>query len=381
MMKRAKVVVWATVLCAIIVGLLTLFIPTPPSAQAGPFHSSLLQAVVTTVVQFGAASLFIWGLRGFKHELRVAYGIICVGVVMLGLSNLQLPIVTYFSLAHSAYVTYGIIVIPYIAPTLLVFFGVRLFARLFHLKTIWMSFWFVMALGTACAVGAVGLGKVVAVASGKDFSANIAVSAWTAIFLLASLLIVISIKRIAGPLYRDALRWFIAARVVVTLTGLSYTLVLIFFGDQNSFFSYGVVLTPSAISAFLFLRAGYAFKLINEDQVTPLAAPAGRTVTIIDAITFAASQASNPSELDTMLDTLRVVTSTSDANTGTHQLTAEQQESLRRLYADIERYLVEKEPIRRLTAEEIRRKGASYLGTDYGAFVALVTTRTFSQQP
>ncbi len=365
-MKRTKVFAWLTVVLALVAGAAALLVPAP-SEESAAFHSSLLLSVVTTVAQLGAASLFVWGLRGFKHQLRVAYGIICVGIVVLAFSNLQLPIVTYFDLTESIYVKGGIISIPYIAPALLVFFGVRLFARLFQIKTLWMSFWFVMGIAVVSAACAAGLGSVVSPASGQELLASIGLSAWTAVFLLASVLIVLAIGRVAGPLYHDALRWFAAARIVVTLTSLSYTFVLIFLGDQSPISKYGGVLVPSAIAAFLFLVSGYAFKLINEDRVTQ---GLSKAPNMIDVVTFAASQASNPSEVDATLDTLRKMTSR--MSTDERTLTTEQQEMLKHVYADIEQYLVAKEPLRRLTAEEVRRKGAQYFGMDYDAFVAMV---------
>lgn len=367
---------WVTVFIALLAGALTLLLPAPATGNAAAFHSSVLQSVMITVIQIGAASLFLWSLKDFKHELRVAYGIICVGLVMLGFSNLQLPIITYFDLVKGFYVASGIIVIPYIAPALLVYIGERLFAKLFNIKSIWMSFWFVASLASVSAAVAVFGAKAVAASGSENYTATIAISAWTAIFLLASALIVRNILRVAGPVYRDALRWLVGARIVVTITGFSYTLMLIFFGDQNTFNEYGVVLLPSVVSAILFLRSGYAFKLINEDHTehTPK-----QKVTVVDAITFAASQASNPLEIDHTLDTLRIITSTTTAGADGLILTPEQKESLKQVYADVEQYLVEKEPIRRLTAEEIRRKGAAYFGIDYASFVALVT-RTPSAQ-
>lgn len=378
-MKRTKFVAWVTVVIALVAGAASLLVPAPPEggASGGPaaFHSSLVQSVMITIVQLGAALLFIWGLKGFKHQLRVAYGLICVGIVVLGFSNLQLPIVSYFDLSETAYVRGGIITIPYIAPALLVFFGVRHFAKLFQIKTIWMSFWFVMGLAVVSAVAAAGLGSVIKAPGGEQLIASIALSAWTAVFLLASMLVVMSVKRVAGPLYRDALRWFVGARAVVTLTGFAYTLLLVFLGDQTELSKYGGVLATSLVAAFLFLRSGYAFKLINEDQAAPANVD---DANIIDVVTFAASQASNPSELDTTLDALRIITTSLKPG---QPLTAEQQTELKRVYAAIERYLVEQEPLRRFTVEEVRKKGAQHFGMEYNSFVAMISPSAVGGAP
>lgn len=373
-MKPAKVVALGTSALALLAGVLTFLVPTPPTGvNSHAFHASLLLAVIIAVVQFGAAFLFYWGLKGFKHELRVAYGFTCAGMLVLGLSNLQLPIITYLSLTESTYVESGLIAVPYIAPALLSFFGVVLFAKLFKVKSIWMSFRFVMVLSIVSAAAAGGLTVITDPPGTADLGGSIVLSVWTGIFLLASLIVVMKVKNLAGILYQDALGWFVAGRVTVVVSGFSYGLLLIVFGNQHPLHEYGAVLVPSVISSFLFLRSGYAFKLINED---PGVLPRSEAASIIDIITFVASQASNPSELDDDLNKLRMVTATMDADNRVP--TTKQEEMLKQVYGAIEQYLANKEPIRRLTIDEIRRKGALHFGMDDVSFVTAITPKTVS---
>jgi hypothetical protein len=369
-MKRSQLVAWCVAVLALVAGVATLLIPARAGGEFTPdgFHSNLFLSVVTAILQLGAAVLFVWGFKGFRQQLRVAYGAICAGVVVLGFANLQLPLLAYFNLIHSVLVSSGLILLPYITSVVLVFFGVKRLARLFEVKTIWMSFWFVLALSTVCAAAVGGLGAALKPGDSAEHLANTSLSAWTAVFLFANLLVVLRVKKVAGVMYHNALNWFAAARVVNTLTGAGYTIILLVIGSDTFITEYGLIMVPSLLAAFLFLRSGYSFKLINEDHGRPAEA-AG--IPIIDAVIFAASQASNPKQLDKELNTLRVITS--NLQLGSHTLTPQQTNELKKLYLVIERYLVEAEPLRQFTVEQLRRKGAAGLGLDDNAFAALVT--------
>lgn len=369
-MKRTRLFVWLTVSLAVAGSMSTLLLPARTGGEFSPagFHSTLLLAVADTILQLGAAALFVWGLKGFKQELRSAYVAICSGIAVLGFANLQLPFLAYFDLTQSFIVSSGLVTVPYIAPALLVFVGVRKLAKLFGVQTRWMSFWFVLGVAMVSAGSLTALGALLKRSEGSEFLATIGFSAWTAIFLFATFIILLAIKKVAGPIYGEAIKWFAAARGVDTTTGASYTLILIALGSNTFISEYGVVLIPSTIAAILFLRSGYYFKLINEDRNVDTEP---RAVSLIDVVTFAASQASNPSRIDKALDKLRLLTAHLPPNS--RELTPEQNETLKGVYATIELYLVESEPLRQFTLEGLRRTNAQHFGMEYAAFVALIT--------
>jgi hypothetical protein len=74
---------------------------------------------------------------------------------------------------------------------------------------------------------------------------------------------------------------------------------------------------------------------------------------IIDAITYVASLVSKPSEIDPTLDTVREITS---KLTPGEPLSPTDKTALGRVYEDIEYYLTTKDPIRKFTPEEVRRR-------------------------
>jgi hypothetical protein len=362
---------WASIVLSLIAGACTLLITARPAEYSyQAFHSLLLFSVTNIVVQFGAALLFVWGLKGFKRELRIAYGLICGGVLMLGAAHLQLPFVAYFDHnQQSFYVNSGLIILPYLAPAVLVFFGVRQFAKLFEIKTVWMSFWFTLVLATVCSALLAGVAAVLRPEGGTQFVGNVGVTTWTTVFLLQSSVVLIAIYHQSSPIYHHAIRWLATARWLSTLAGAGYIVTLLLPGDTSIFTEYGGVMIPSVIASFFFLRSGYYFKLINEDAPT---AAVPQSITIIDFITYLAALASNPAQIDRVLDKLRVITATFSTGDRRPQLAPEQDNTLRQVYADIEKYLVEKEPIRQFTTEQLRQKITKNFGITNNQLLQLI---------
>ncbi|HSE61377.1 MAG TPA: hypothetical protein VLA88_03715 [Candidatus Saccharimonadales bacterium] len=86
-------------------------------------------------------------------------------------------------------------------------------------------------------------------------------------------------------------------------------------------------------------------------ETRPSTSPEGATA--VDVITYLASLASNPREIDPILDRLREVTVRQGKNT---TLTEADQAALAEVFQQLLRYLVEREPLRAFTREEILAK-------------------------
>jgi hypothetical protein len=81
--------------------------------------------------------------------------------------------------------------------------------------------------------------------------------------------------------------------------------------------------------------------------------PAGTSNSATDIVTYLAALASNPKEIDPILDGLREVTGRHGADSS---LTNEDQLALAEVYQKLLRYLVEQEPLRAFTREELEAK-------------------------
>lgn len=90
--------------------------------------------------------------------------------------------------------------------------------------------------------------------------------------------------------------------------------------------------------------------------------PAGN---VFDAVTHAATLASNPKEIDPILDNMRTLTAGLRPNV---QLSLTEQKELFNIYLSIEKYLVNSDPIRAYNKVELRKKMTPELRTQLEAY-------------
>ncbi|HEX3082464.1 MAG TPA: hypothetical protein VHQ86_04365, partial [Candidatus Saccharimonadia bacterium] len=86
-----------------------------------------------------AAWLFLQGVQNFRPQLRHAYRLLCIGLIIFGIAQVQYPVASYIH-AEFWYLG-GFIAIPYLAAAVYMFWGVRSFASLVELRSHWMSWW------------------------------------------------------------------------------------------------------------------------------------------------------------------------------------------------------------------------------------------------
>lgn len=86
----------------------------------------------------------------------------------------------------------------------------------------------------------------------------------------------------------------------------------------------------------------------------------------IDAVTYLASLASNPREIDTILDDLRQVTAQMTAN---RPLSDQEQAKLAVVYSKLIDYLVQKESLRKFTREGLSAKVHAHFKQDAASAV------------
>lgn len=79
---------------------------------------------------------------------------------------------------------------------------------------------------------------------------------------------------------------------------------------------------------------------------------------VLDLVTYTAGLASNPADINSLLDTVREIT----ARLGPGQApTAEDEKQLLGVYLELENYLTTKEPLRSFTRDELRKRIAPTL--------------------
>ena len=89
--------------------------------------------------------------------------------------------------------------------------------------------------------------------------------------------------------------------------------------------------------------------------------------TPLDLATYAGSLASNPSDIDPLLDRVRKITATHSPEEG---LSADDEKDLFKVYLELEEYLTTRDPIRTFTKEELRSRLDSDLTSKLAAYEA-----------
>ncbi len=329
---------------AIILPALALLVPQPSTLPSGvgPEEYKFVPPTVAlfTWLHLGAALLFLAGLSGFKDRFRNAYQLICGGLVLYGFSLLQFPVLAALNLWQGAWAVNGGKSLPLLLGSLIIFVGLRMFARGVNVKGPLITFWALLSIPILASFA----GLLVEDSVRVQFIANVA-STLMAIWLVP---LTLQIRRAAGPAYSNALLWFsIALAINAFAQGLPAA--IIFLHVTEGAFS----AIPFAIAGILFVIAGNAFTKISElfygkDE------PAEKVdASAIDAITYLASLASDPKAIDPILDDLRAITVRLQPG---QSLTDNNQITLAALYRRLTIYLSTDEPLRIFTEETLSKK-------------------------
>jgi hypothetical protein len=350
---------WIIIAISFGAGLLSLLFPPKGTITAEAFYVSLFIATVISVLYLGVPYLFWSGLKKFKSGLRDAYKIICLGIISLGISQGQQAVMSIFDLWHSLWVRGGFIALPFLASAVLLFLGVRKFARLLDIDNYTTSFWAVLLLSMGLAAGAAFLPHIPVEIPEGEFALSLALVGVNIGFAVATTVVILEIKHKISSQYAHALGWFYLAMFSLIVADVLYLLSLLVFPVGSVYEAYGLGGIPFFIGGLLTLKAGHAFTLIGSHvpiRFMPVffgaQPPSTNTTTPVDIIIFLASLASDPKDIDEMLDELRGVTS----KLASHQasIAVEDQARLAHLYLALENYLTTNERLRIFTKEDIR---------------------------
>lgn len=363
---RFTIRLWPFVLGALLLGLLTFLIPTPAGSQQLTFHISTALPVLNVAVLLCGVTLFATALKSFRQRLRRAYGVLFIGFVLFTLGALQFPVITIFNLFDTPYATKGFTDILYVVGTFLAFFGLWLYARrLVGIKNIWTSLPAIFGAVIVLMVLATFLPHVAVDIPEQGFKFLLAFNAWEGFFLGASAVMALLIKRRTTAIYTRAMAWMVIA---FSLCSLGVFLIMVAFrtmGLHNWYLGLNIYLLPFTAAAFAWFRSAEAFRNMAVGSDIPLVSAQGerdffgspkgfvpdRKVICVDVITFLASLCSDTSKIDQQLDDVRLLTARKGPD---EPLTAEEQEKLAAVYLSVERYLLEYDPVRKFSKQQLR---------------------------
>lgn len=361
-MQKNRVIIWTAIGATLLLAAGAATLPTPstwPPDYVG-FHEQLIVNIIMATTHTAGAVLFLTNLDVYKAKLRRAYIVLSIGTLATGLGTLQMTVITLLNGWETPYGKSGATMLPFILSGLLLYLGVRSFARLAGVQHILTKARVVLP---AVAV-IVGLSTLLPHVNNPRITdaANdvlVGISVWSGVLILAAALLAQHLQRHTGALYHNAVKWLVRALYAggaVLLYQAAYTLAI------NG---YDVVFNTASsclivLSGLVWVRAGYAFaltKYYSEDVpllkmlVSRSTTLVDRPETVVDMVTYAAGLVSNSADIDPLLDKVRAVTATLGPN---DKLSADNSRLLIQTYLQIEEYLTTKEAVRNYTRQELR---------------------------
>lgn len=301
------------------------------------------------ILQAGAAWYFITSLNAFKKGLKIAYIILALGIFAFALNQLQLPVSSFVELDPILNAFY--VVLSTSIGSLLMYLGMWKFARLVNTRGLWSSFFTVAGFSLLLAIATsfvphedLGLDEMLIDGIFGTYILG-------AGFSIGATMLALQLKKRLGASYKKAMGWLAAGLALAAIASIHETAIrLLTLPPEFAefYFGYTINLLPYMLVAALFLKAGLLFKQTSiEFEKLPANA------TYLDVINYTAQIASNPADLDVALDKVREITSLQEPG---KEMSASDKTKLVNVYLQIEKYLTTKEPLRKLTVEDLRAR-------------------------
>jgi hypothetical protein len=253
-MKKPKQALIIIALVAITLPLVTLFLPVPPNPTGGVegYRAANISTTLIAVLHFGAAAMFVLGIDVFKERLQRAYRAICAAILVLGIAQLQFPVLSALDLWTSKWVTtYGLVSVPGLVASISLFVGVRSFALALK-DTSWLTSPYLVGIALAAGVVA-GLFLPI------PYRAEAMGALATTVLGGVNAALVLRLKHITGAAYTSALAWFFLALAVTAVGALIPTVFDLVHAQRGA-----ILALPAAVAGVLFIKAGWAFNKIRD---------------------------------------------------------------------------------------------------------------------
>lgn len=315
----------------------------------GPLDNQIYVAIcfATFFSQIAALVYFLRSLRVFKQQLRIAYRILAIGILVFSLPAFILPASSMVELDPLALSSY--VVASSLVGALLMYVAVRRFSKILQIRSLLTSSLFAFGLAIVLALLSSLLPHVEFLYDEPIIDAIFAGYIAAGTFSAVSALIVLKIRTKLGQLYKTSMAWLAAALFFAAFACLHETLtkLLPVFSEEffNNYFIYAG-LWPFLGTAILFLQASISFRTTSARLID-----IPEETSSVEVVSHIARMASDPSSIDTALDTIREISSVRGAGS---KLTAADEARVRNVYLQIEEYLTTKEPLRQYTVEDLR---------------------------
>jgi hypothetical protein len=267
MRSQRIVITTTTISLAIFAALTALFLIPIPDSWHGDwagFHIPFALSAVIAFLQCGTAVLFLSGLSAYKNELRIAYIMLVISIVLTAVSMMQLPIVSGFNLWQTFWATSGLIVMPFVLSGLVAYLGIRKLAQLVKVQTIFMKLWVTIPLVLLVTYLSIFLPHAPSQSTEITFDSSVAITVWATMLYLIAAIITLRVAKHIGEHYKNAMQWLATALLVAGIIFVA-TIPHALLADNNPADLANLLINISGIiEGFIWLKAGRAFNKTKE---------------------------------------------------------------------------------------------------------------------
>jgi hypothetical protein len=335
------------------------FLPVTGAEREMENHWRMAIAVAMTALMLGSALFFLTSLNTFKLGLRNAYRWFAAGVIVFGLGMLQWPVIVSRGLADSFWAVSGVVIIPFLCGTALMYFGMRQFAKLLNVRTVYRSVWAgaLLVLDLAMASGILAYLLATNNTAGIGTETYTATIAWTTGFAMLAWWMLVKIRRVIGSEYRQPMIALTIGLGALILGGVHEFSASFVITEDDPYVYWGISMWPFVVAGLLLTWAGYLFNTsrlaIKETPASAIAVvDEDESQAFLESIVNVAKLASEPQRVESMLGGLTHVMSTMQRG---KPLTEEERTELAAVYLKLESYLMWDDPLRTFTRQEIRQ--------------------------
>jgi hypothetical protein len=357
------------VVMAVAVALSWLFVPPPAGAADKLLYSPLgtPTTLLDLMLAIGSGLLFLRAVKNFKNDLKPAYLLIAAAQLSVGMLTLFFPYIEYYDLWSNNWLNMASY-LPFLVGSVLMYFGARQFLKILKLRNRatapLVMFGLTLVLWGVHAV--IPHYNTWTGFNEHQYDLFEVVTIIPVLFYAAAGSIMLKIRRKIGDEYRSSFGW-LAAGLFIQMGAAATIFIMDITGYENWYFGSRAYELPTILGDIGVLCAAYQFNAIGISTVTSgIRHLFGRnkdTVTSLDIVTYVAGMASSTDAIDPLLDNVRALS----ANlTPGKTLSAADEQTLRNVYLELERYLVVDESLRTFTKESLRSAVQQHFGLASG---------------
>ncbi len=358
-MKRRIVIVWFGIAATLLLSLLSAIIP---ANQTLSFRITMGLSVAAALLNLLAIPFFTASLRRFTVQLQRAYTVLCLGIGIFGIAQVQLPLVNLYN--WGILLRSGAIALPYLVGVVCIFLSMRSFSKLLGVESIERSVIFALLVTIIVSFAAAFLPHVPITTDALTFHISLALSIWNSVFMTLAALLALKIRNKIGQEYVHSINWLFAALATLSFAGWHYAFTQLATMEGNWYYDFSVPIVPFIAGALLLIIAGYTFDKINAtNTIKRLPLPPRQnlspTVSILtsqqelEVVLYMSNLVSRPTDIDLILDRVRDITSRLEPGQAP---SVDDRKVLQKVYEELEEYLLNQDPLRVFTQEELRKR-------------------------